>query len=77
MIPLASGEFVINWKGPYIVMRKLDDLIYLVKKSPSQPIKAYHLDRLLQYRGKNIPQWVVKMKLKRDSEGSGKTGSGG
>ena len=66
-----------KWKGPYLVTRKLDDLIYLVKKSPSQPIKAYHLDRLLPYRGKNIPQWVVKMKLKRDSEGSGKTGSGG
>ena len=66
-----------KWKGPYLVTRKLDDLTYLVKKSPSQPIKAFHLDRLLPYCWKNIPQWVMKMKLKRDSEGSGKTGSGG
>ena len=33
----------------------LDDLIYLVKKSPSHPIKVYHLDHLLPCRGKNIP----------------------
>ncbi|MCG8045006.1 MAG: hypothetical protein JAY66_04885 [Candidatus Thiodiazotropha taylori] len=67
-----------KWKGPYLVTRKLDDLTYLVKRSPSQPIRAYHLDRLLPYHGKNIPQWVVKMKkMKNDSEGSGKTGSGG
>ena len=47
-----------KWKGPYLVIRKLDDLIYLVKKSPSQPTKAYHLDRLLPYRGNTIPQWL-------------------
>ena len=46
-------------------------------KSPSQLFKAYHLDCLLPCHGKIIPQWVVKMKMKRDSEGSGKTGSGG
>ena len=68
-----------KWKGPYLVIRKLDDLFYLVKKSPSQPTKAYHLDRLLPYRGNSIPQWVVKMKLKmkNDSEDSGKSGSRG
>ena len=52
--------------------------MYLVKKSPRQPVRAYHLDRLLLYHGKNIPQWVVKMKKMRiGTEGKGKTGSGG
>ena len=69
-----------KWKGPYLVTRKLDDLIYLVQRSPNQPVKAYHLVRLLPYHGRNIPQWVSKLKMKKmkkDLEGSGKTGSGG
>ena len=66
-----------KWKGPYLVTRKLDDLIYLVQRSPNQPVKAYHLDRLLPYHGLNIPQWVSKLKMKKDLEGSGETGSGG
>ena len=71
-------KLINKWKGPYLVTRKLDDLVYLVKKSPRQPVRAYHLDRLLPYHGKNIPQWVVKMKKMRiGTEGSGKTGSGG
>ena len=76
---IGVGHKLINkWKGPYLLTRKLDDLVYLVKKSPRQPVRAYHLDRLLPYRGKNIPQWVVKMKKMRiGTEGSGKTGSGG
>ena len=28
-------------EGPYLITRKIDDLIYLVKKNPSQPVKAY------------------------------------
>ena len=58
-------KLINKWKGPYLVTRKLDDLVYLVKKSPRQPVRAYHLDRLLPYHGKNIPQWVVKMKKMR------------
>ena len=66
-----------KWKGPYLVTRKLADLICLVQRSPNQPIRAYHLDRLLPYHGRNIPQWVSELKMKKDLEGSGKTGSGG
>ena len=71
-------KLVNKWKGPYLVTRKIDDLIYLVKRTPSQPVRAYHIDRLLPYHGKNIPKWVLKMmKMKTESAGSGKTGSGG
>ncbi len=50
-----------KWKGPYLVTRKLDDLLYLVKRSPKQPAKAFHVDRLLPYRGRNLTPWIVKM----------------
>jgi hypothetical protein len=46
-----------NWKGPYIITKKINDLLYLVKKSPKQTPKACHIDRLLPYRGQNFPKW--------------------
>jgi len=42
-----------NWKGPYIVTRKIDELTYLVKCGAKQMSKAYHIDRLLPYKGKH------------------------
>ena len=70
-------KLINKWKGPYLVTWKLDDLMYLVKKSPRQPFRVYHIERPLPYRGKNISQWVVKMrKMRIGTEGSGKTGSG-
>ena len=42
-------KLINKWKGPYLVTRKSDDFMYLVKKSPRQPVRAYHLDRLLPY----------------------------
>ena len=40
-------KLINKWIGPYNVTWKIDDLIYLVKKTPSQPVRAYHIDRLL------------------------------
>ena len=48
------------WKGPYVVIRKLDDLHYLVKKSRIQGPKVYHVDKLQVYRGRNVPKWAEK-----------------
>ena len=39
-------KLINKWKSPYLVTKKLDDFMYLVKKSPRQPVRAYHLDRL-------------------------------
>ena len=46
------------WKGPYVVVRRLDDLHYLVKKSRIQGPKVYHVDKLQVYRGRNVPKWT-------------------
>ncbi|WAR13277.1 hypothetical protein MAR_027457 [Mya arenaria] len=37
------------WKGPYLVVAKLDDLVYMVKRSPKLPAKPVHIDRLMKY----------------------------
>ena len=51
-----------KWKGPYLVTKRIDDLTYLVKKNAKDEAKAYHIDRLLLYKGNNTPAWIVKMK---------------
>ncbi|MCU7833552.1 MAG: hypothetical protein KZQ56_13460, partial [gamma proteobacterium symbiont of Lucinoma myriamae] len=63
-----------RWKGPYVVIRKLDDLIYLIKKSSKQPVKAYHVDRLMKYQGNNVPQWIVKLLQSKVEEERSQTG---
>jgi predicted transcriptional regulator len=46
------------WKGPYLITRKIDDITYMVKKFQKQPAKAYHIDRLMLYRGQHLPRWI-------------------
>ncbi|VDH99871.1 Hypothetical predicted protein [Mytilus galloprovincialis] len=55
--PGVCSKLLPKWKGPFIVLKKIDDLIYMVKKSPRQPAKVYHIDRLIPYKGRNPPTW--------------------
>ena len=49
-----------KWKGPYLVLKRLDDITYLIKKSEKQRSSVFHIDRLEPYRGRNIPTWFRK-----------------
>jgi hypothetical protein len=42
-----------KWKVPYIITNKINDLLYLVKKSPKQTPKACHIDRPFFRNGSN------------------------
>ena len=53
----VCSKLLPKWKGPYVVVRKIDDLTYMVKRSPRQQAKVYHIDRLLPYKGRNPPTW--------------------
>ncbi|MCG7877685.1 MAG: RNase H-like domain-containing protein [Candidatus Thiodiazotropha endolucinida] len=64
----VSTKLTCKWKGPYVVIRRLDDVTYLVKNSPKQKAKVYHVDRLLPYQGRNLPTWFDKGKLKGKSQ---------
>ena len=45
------------WKGPFLITRRVDDLVYMVKRGADLPAKAHHIDRLLKYRGNRRPRW--------------------
>lgn len=46
-----------RWKGPYVVIKKIDDLTYLVKRSRNSVAKIFHIDRLLPYHGRKSIKW--------------------
>ena len=53
-----------KWKGPCLVLKRIDDINYLVQKCPRKPAKVYHIDRLLPYKGKTLPLWFRRIKNK-------------
>ncbi|GBM68173.1 hypothetical protein AVEN_5145-1 [Araneus ventricosus] len=38
-----------NWEGPYIVVKKLNDIVYRVQRSPNAKPKVIHINRLAPY----------------------------
>ncbi len=59
----VSSKLTSKWKGPYLVVRKIDDMMYLVKRKPTQPAKAHHIDRLRPYQGRDLPRWFLRIEL--------------
>ena len=47
-----------QWRGPYLITKKIDDLSYLVKKTAKGVPKTHHIDRLRLYRGSQVPKWT-------------------
>ncbi|GBM15772.1 Fatty acyl-CoA reductase wat [Araneus ventricosus] len=39
-----------NWEGPYTVVKKLNDVVYRVQRSPNSKQKVIHINRLAPYR---------------------------
>ncbi|GBN05460.1 hypothetical protein AVEN_162558-1 [Araneus ventricosus] len=39
-----------NWEGPYTIVKKLNDVIYRVQRSPNAEPKVIHINRLTPYR---------------------------
>ena len=45
------------WQGPYIVMKKLNDLVYRIQQGPRKKPKVVHRNRLWTYSGRQPPTW--------------------
>ena len=48
-----------KWLGPYQVIKKVDDLIYVIKTGLSKLPNAVHVDRLLPYNGSKKSRWMT------------------
>ncbi|KAJ8948861.1 hypothetical protein NQ318_013514 [Aromia moschata] len=54
-----SPKLQSNWKGPYTIIKKINDLVYRIQLSPRSKPKVVHLERLAKYTGHNPPDWFV------------------
>lgn len=49
-----SPKLQSNWEGPYKIVKKLNDVVYCIRKSSRHRNKIVHLDRLASYHERRI-----------------------
>ena len=45
------------WQGPYIITKRINDLVYRIQLGPKAKPKVVHRNRLWHYSGINAPTW--------------------
>jgi hypothetical protein len=55
--PGLSRKLFRNWSGPYVISKKINDVLYRVKRSPRHKGDVIHHNRLKLYVGVNKPTW--------------------
>ncbi|GFT62322.1 retrovirus-related Pol polyprotein from transposon 412 [Trichonephila clavipes] len=48
-----SPKLQANWKGPYAVLKRLNDVVVWIRKSPHSNPKVIHYNRLAAYLGQD------------------------
>ena len=46
------------WQGPYLVVKRINDLVYRIQLGPKCKPKVVHRNRLWKYTGSNTPTWL-------------------
>ena len=54
------------WEGPYLVISRLDDLIYRIQKGPRSKPTVVHVDRLKKYQGHSFVNWLTEGQTGKD-----------
>ena len=49
-----------RWQGPFVVVRKINDLLFEIKQNKSKS-KVVHHDRLKPYLSNDLPDWVSRL----------------
>ena len=60
--PGVCAKLAPRWKGPALVLLRLDTLTYeyVVKMKMNTQAKVYHIDRLRAFHGNTKPKWFAK-----------------
>ena len=53
-----SPKLQSKWKGPYLIVRKIGDLVFQVKRTARCKPWNIHYDRLKIYRGEALTSWL-------------------
>lgn len=55
-----SPKLQLRWKGPYLIVSQLSDVVYRIQASPKGKCAIIHSDRLTPYQGDDLPRWTWK-----------------
>ena len=47
------------WQGPYVIIKRISDLIYRIQLGPQSRPRVVHFNRLWKYHGENPPRWLI------------------
>lgn len=56
-----------SWEGPYEVIKRINDVIYRIKKTPNGKPRVVHFDRLSPYSGDNNEAQMRRMQAVKNS----------
>ena len=48
-----------DWEGPYRVIKKINDVVYRIQKTPKTKMKVMHSNRLAKYQEKSVQEMSV------------------
>lgn len=54
----VSPCFQLPWEGPYVVLKRISDVVYKIQRSPRSKARIIHHDRLSPYQGEEVPTWL-------------------
>ncbi len=60
-----------HWKGPFVVIKAVSDLLYKISGQYDSKTRVMHHDRLNPYYSDMIPDWVPAVQKKAKSSNSG------
>lgn len=47
------------WQGPFIIVKKLSDLLFEIQGKPGTKSKIVHHDRIKKFYSKSLPEWIT------------------
>jgi len=64
-----NRKWLLGNRGPYRIVRKINEVNFVVKKSPKAQEEIVHIDRLTKYKNTVPPQWRKEVERERDEQG--------
>ena len=54
----VTSKLACHWQGPYLITKRINDIIYRIQINPRTKPKVVHCNRLWKYSGKSPPTWL-------------------
>ena len=69
----VSPKLTRQWQGPYLVTKRINDMVYRVQLRPQTKPKVVHRNRLWKYTGPSPPTWLLETREKAVDNPQGDT----